>query len=52
MRIRDDNRIRRSMRRMRGKCIDVDVAIGMQTRIDGNRGVEFARIIQWTTANG
>jgi hypothetical protein len=41
------------MRRMRGKCIDVDMTVGMGNRtVNGNRGVKFARIIQWATANG
>ena len=53
VRIRDDNRIRWSVRSVDG--LDVEVAIGMQARpVSGSLGVkfafgvEFARIIQGT----
>ena len=49
--VRDDNRVRRSVRRRNG--LDVDVPVGMRTQaisgqlgVSGQRGVEFAGVIQ------
>jgi hypothetical protein len=54
MRIRNDNRIGRSMRRMREGVLDVNGALGveMARAINGKAGVEFTGVIQWATTSG
>jgi hypothetical protein len=50
VRVRNEDRI---YGRMRGDRIDVKVGIGMRTcAINGQFGIEFARVIQKTTAKG
>ena len=53
LRVGDDDRIRRRVRRMRSNGFDMAMPIGMQApTISGKLGVEFARVIQWATAKG
>ena len=51
MRVGNDDRIRRRMRRVRGNRLDVAMPMRMQARaVSGKLGVEFASVIQWATA--
>ena len=47
LRVRNDDGVRRRMRRMLGNRLDVGMPLGMQTRaVSRERGVEFAGVIQ------
>ena len=47
LRVRNDDRVGRRMRRVLGHRLDVGLPLGMQTGAVGReRGVEFARVIQ------